>query len=422
MWIVLPSARGLVCVWRVVGGAVEAAGWFGVAMILDFSWLPPEINSARIYAGAGSGPLFMAAAAWEGLAADLRASASSFDAVIAGLAAGPWSGPASVAMAGAAAPYVGWLSAAAGQAELSAGQATAAATAFEAALAATVHPAAVTANRVMLGALVATNILGQNTPAIAATEFDYVEMWAQDVGAMVGYHAGAAAVAETLTPFSVPPLDLAGLASQAGAQLTGMATSVSAALSPIAEGAVEGVPAVVAAAQSVAAGLPVDAALQVGQAAAYPASMLIGPMMQLAQMGTTANTAGLAGAEAAGLAAADVPTFAGDIASGTGLGGAGGLGAGMSAELGKARLVGAMSVPPTWEGSVPARMASSAMAGLGAMPAEVPAAGGPMGMMPMPMGMGGAGAGMPAGMMCRGGANPHVVQARPSVVPRVGIG
>ncbi|WP_152038940.1 PPE domain-containing protein, partial [Mycobacterium tuberculosis] len=27
-------------------------------MILDFSWLPPEINSARIYAGAGSGPLF----------------------------------------------------------------------------------------------------------------------------------------------------------------------------------------------------------------------------------------------------------------------------------------------------------------------------------------------------------------------------
>ncbi len=50
----LTIARGLVCVWRVVGGAVEAAGWFGVAMILDFSWLPPEINSARIYAGAAA--------------------------------------------------------------------------------------------------------------------------------------------------------------------------------------------------------------------------------------------------------------------------------------------------------------------------------------------------------------------------------
>ncbi|WP_243703441.1 PPE family protein, partial [Mycobacterium marinum] len=25
-------------------------------MILDFAWLPPEINSARIFSGAGSGP------------------------------------------------------------------------------------------------------------------------------------------------------------------------------------------------------------------------------------------------------------------------------------------------------------------------------------------------------------------------------
>ncbi|OOK66192.1 PPE family protein [Mycobacterium kansasii] len=85
-------------------------------------------------------------------------------------------------MAAAAAPYVGWLSAAAVQAETAAASAVAAATAFESAVAATVHPAAVAANRVLLGALVATNFLGQNTPAIAATEFDYVEMWAQDVG------------------------------------------------------------------------------------------------------------------------------------------------------------------------------------------------------------------------------------------------
>ncbi|CCG13010.1 putative TRANSPOSASE [Mycobacterium tuberculosis 7199-99] len=44
-------------------------------MVLGFSWLPPEINSARMFAGAGSGPLFAAASAWEGLAADLWASA-----------------------------------------------------------------------------------------------------------------------------------------------------------------------------------------------------------------------------------------------------------------------------------------------------------------------------------------------------------
>ncbi|MEQ0575155.1 PPE family protein [Mycobacterium tuberculosis] len=159
-------------------------------MILDFSWLPPEINSARIYAGAGSGPLFMAAAAWEGLAADLRASASSFDAVIAGLAAGPWSGPASVAMAGAAAPYVGWLSAAAGQAELSAGQATAAATAVEAALALIGSSPGTAMRPELLGALVATVRPGSEHAGDCGHWVVHVEMWAQDVGAMVGYHAG----------------------------------------------------------------------------------------------------------------------------------------------------------------------------------------------------------------------------------------
>ncbi|MCV7102015.1 PPE domain-containing protein [Mycobacterium palustre] len=75
----------------------------------DFSLLPPEINSALIYAGAGAGPLFAAATAWDGLATDLWASASSFGAVISALAEGPWTGPASEAMAGAAAPYASWL-------------------------------------------------------------------------------------------------------------------------------------------------------------------------------------------------------------------------------------------------------------------------------------------------------------------------
>ena len=185
-----------------------------MSMVPAFSWLPPEINSALIFGGAGSGPLFTAASAWDGLASDLGASASSFDSVIAGLTGGPWAGPASVSMAAAATPYVGWLSAAAAQAQLASGQAVAAATAFETALTATVHPAAVDANRVSLVSLIATNFLGQNTPAIAATEFDYVEMWAQDVGAMLGYHAGATSVASSLTPFSMPPVDLAGLASQ----------------------------------------------------------------------------------------------------------------------------------------------------------------------------------------------------------------
>ncbi|GAB3023785.1 PPE family protein [Mycobacterium bourgelatii] len=386
-------------------------------MIPEFAWLPPEINSARIFAGAGSGPLFAAGAAWESLAADLRASAMSFESVIAGLTGGPWAGPASVSMAAAAVPYVGWLSDAAGQAELSAGQAQAAATAFESALLATVHPAAVAANRILLGALVATNILGQNTPAIALTEFDYVEMWAQDVAAMVGYQSGAQSVAATLSPFSVPPIDLVGFASALNLEVASVAAGATASIAPVIEGAIIG-------GEAVAAAVPIDMAMGLAQSAAMPASMMLGPLMQLGQ--SAGAGAGLTGATAAELA--DMPKFVGDIGpKGLGAGGIGGLGAGMAGEMGKARLVGNMSVPQTWPGSMPNHMSSAALAGLGAVPAELAqagAAGGGMGMMPMPMPMGGAGAaGMPGGMMGgRGGAAAHVVQNRPSVIPRTGVG
>ena len=392
-------------------------------MILDFAWLPPEINSLRMFAGSGSASLHSAASAWEGLAADLAASASSFNAVIAGLTGGPWAGPASASMAAAALPYVDWLGTAGAQAAAAAGQARAAASAFETALTATVHPAVVEANRLSFLTLIATNFLGLNTPAIFANEFDYVEMWAQDVAAMVGYHGGATAVAESLTPFSLPPVDLAGLAANVGAQVTGLATTTSAAISPVVESAVAAGTGLATGVQSLAAGLPIQSLASFAQLGAMPASMLIGPLMQAGQSAT--STAGLAGATAAA-DLADVPKFVGDVApAAKGLGGAA-LGAGMAGDLGKAHLVGAMSVPPTWQGSVPKAMGSSAMSGLGVMPnpgAMAPAAGGGMGMMPMPMGMGGgAGAGMPGGMMGRGGASPHVLQNRPSVIPRTGVG
>ncbi|OBG33611.1 PPE family protein [Mycobacterium sp. E3198] len=365
----------------------------------DFSLLPPEINSARMYAGAGAGPLFTAAAAWDGLAAELRASAASFHSVISGLIGGPWSGPASEAMAGAAAPYASWLSGSAAQAEAAAAQARAAATAFEAAQTLTVHPAAVAANRTQLMALVSTNFLGQNTPAIAATEFGYVEMWAQDVAAMVGYHAGAMSVAAALPPFAAPPISLAGVVSQAAD-----------AASPLAD-----------LLQSLVSGAPLQSLSSLAQVATLPISMLMSPIMSLAQ-GANAGTAGLANAAAVG---ADVPKFVDSTAPAMKpLGGAAGLGPAASEGLGQARLVGSMSVPPTWQGSMPARMVSAALSGLGGeTPSGAAGVGAGMGGMPMmPMPMGGMGAGTPGGMLGRGGASPHVLQSRPSVVPRVGVG
>jgi PPE-repeat protein len=183
---------------------------------MDFGTLPPEINSARMYSGPGSGPMLAAASAWDGLAGELQSTAASYESVVAGLTGGPWLGPSSASMAAAAAPYVEWMTATAGQAEQAATQARAAAAAYETAFAMTVPPPVIAANRSLLMTLVATNILGQNTPAIAATEAQYSEMWAQDAAAMYGY-AGSSASASTLTPFTPPPptTNPAGVAGQA---------------------------------------------------------------------------------------------------------------------------------------------------------------------------------------------------------------
>jgi len=172
--------------------------------VLDFGALPPEINSGRIYAGPGSEPLMVAAAAWDELAAELGTATAGYNSVIDELTGGPWVGPTSAAMVSAVTPYVSWLGAAAAQAEEAASQARAAAAAFEAVFSMTVPPPVVAANRVLLAALTATNFFGQNTPAIAATEAQYVEMWAQDAAAMYSY-AGSSALASELTRFTAPP-------------------------------------------------------------------------------------------------------------------------------------------------------------------------------------------------------------------------
>jgi PPE-repeat protein len=171
---------------------------------MDFTMLPPEVNSGRMYAGPGSGPMLAAAAAWDGLAAELQSTTASYGSAISELSGGPWLGPSSATMAAAAAPYMEWMTTTAAQAEQTATQAKAAAAAYEAAFAMTVPPPLIAANRSLLMTLIATNVLGQNTAAIAATETDYAEMWAQDAAAMYGY-AGSAAAASTLTPFTSPP-------------------------------------------------------------------------------------------------------------------------------------------------------------------------------------------------------------------------
>ncbi|OBH01172.1 MULTISPECIES: PPE family protein [unclassified Mycobacterium] len=186
--------------------------------MIDFAALPPEINSARMYSGPGSGPMLAAATAWNTMAAEMRSAVAAYGSVLSELTSESWLGPSSISMAAAAAPYLEWMSTTATQAEQAGTQAQSAATAYESAFTMTVPPPVIAANRAQLAALVATNVFGQNTPAIAATEAQYAEMWAQDAAAMNGY-AGASDVASDLTPLSPPrsTTNPDGMANQANA-------------------------------------------------------------------------------------------------------------------------------------------------------------------------------------------------------------
>ncbi|MBV8291279.1 MAG: PPE family protein, partial [Mycobacterium sp.] len=320
----------------------------------DFGMLPPEINSGRMYTGPGAGPMLAAATAWDGLAAQLQSTAASYSSVISGLAAG-WQGPSSAAMAAAAAPYTAWMSATATRAEQTAAQAGAAAAAYETAFAATVPPPIIAANRALLMSLIATNFLGQNTPAIAATEAHYAEMWAQDAAAMFGY-AGSSAAASHLTPFTKPPqtTNQAGAASQAAAvaQASGTAADHAQTLSTLAE-LVQGM----AAPTTPADPLSLDSIL----------SSLTGPFSPLAVSSfglsgylLSTEPYGLAsvGSSVAGLtqkvsalpSAASGGLLDGGLGSGSRLVGST---AAVSAGTGQAGVVGRLSVPPGWASAAP---------------------------------------------------------------------
>jgi PPE-repeat protein len=347
----------------------------------DFGALPPEVNSGLMYAGAGSGPLVAAAAAWDGLAAELSSAATSYRAVVSELTGQSWRGPSSATMAASAAPYVAWMDTTAAQAEQTANQARSAVAAYQAAFLATVPPPVIAANRALLMSLVATNIVGQNTPAIAATEAQYAQMWAQDATAMYGY-ADTSAAATTLTSFAPPAQNTnpGGVGNQAAAvnQATGtggLAQPISAVpqtLQQLASSITSGGPS-----QSLLNLLnsaPVMG-LQADEAALGNFSLLESNLTILSAIGggidvipgaQGAEVGGMAAAAAAPVAAvsegAPAATLADSYRSGVG-------GAGVSAGLGRATSVGALSVPQSWATGSPAvRLAATALPidGLGA--------------------------------------------------------
>jgi PPE-repeat protein len=374
---------------------------------MSFMLFPPEINSGLMYSGAGSGPLTAAASAWAELAADLETTATSYQTVIAQLTGTSWLGPTSARMAASTAPFVAWLATTAEQAAQTSAQAQLAAAAYESAFTSTVSPAVVAANRSMLAALVATNLLGQNTPAIAANEALYMEMWFQD-GLTMDTYATTSQQAVVLPEQSPAPntsdggvsadaaaatQSVANSITSLGTELENMLTTFSGTISG-AEQTLEqsllgyvgtaltnlGLPAsldtqLVSALTSATAGsatdsiLPVQGAYYATMVGSMPAKMLIsmGNSMTASQSMQAGNQAMLANVSSVvdSKLKAMLASISGQMR---------GLGSSISAQLASAHRLGGLSVPNGWAQGAPEMTRAAPVLPATSVSAENPAA------------------------------------------------
>lgn len=422
--------------------------------MIDYALLSPEINSGRLYAGPGSTPMMTVASAWRGLAAEISSALTSYETTITQLVDEEWMGPASASMTAATKPYLAWMADTATKAEEAATQATAAAAAFEAAHAATPPPAVIAANRAQQKQLVATNVVGQNSAAIMASDAQYFEMWAQATDVMYSY-AASSATATKVTPFNEPnqTTNPDGTANQAAAVSQANGNTAANSTAQTAQ-AISSLPNTL---QTLTSPSPADAGLPpptlaglleaigrnasingvvslvtypfnglmsfTGTSAAFTPASLI-PTMTTFFSGSGFNALG-GGAAGAGIGALLAP--GGPLSSlgalGGGTAGAASAAAGaftasattpaISAGVGQATLVGELSAPPAWAAAAPAGTAATGDAlqasSWSAAPEEIESMAAMPGGMPLGADRGGFGLGTP-----RYGFKPTVM-ARPVV-------
>jgi PPE-repeat protein len=324
--------------------------------MLNFGALPPEVNSAKMYAGAGSGSLLAAAAAWNAMAAEMRSAAINYDSVIRSLVSEGWLGPSSAKMSAAIAPYLAWLNTTAVAAEQAGVQASTAAAAYEAAFAATVPPPVVAANRTLLANLVTSNIFGQNAGAIAATDAQYGQMWAQDASAMTSYTTASRAASQ-MTPFSAPQSDTTtgATARQADAVNNALAAPQATSiwdflgLSPNSNTSTTGLAGIMnffSNSNPNLIGAFLNNASVSGLSNGFTTNGIMNPTT-LIDSQVLVNGLSAAGASTDGL-----EDLAAGLGSSASLASAVSVpGAAATAAMGQASLVGALSVPPTWAGT-----------------------------------------------------------------------
>ncbi|OBG54523.1 MULTISPECIES: PPE family protein [unclassified Mycobacterium] len=359
-------------------------------MVLDFAAIPPEITSSLMYAGAGAGPLMAAAASYANLAAEVSATATQWESIVSLLTTENWTGGGSAAAAAAAQPIITYLTETATTLEQASAQATASAAAYEAAFAATVPPPVIAANRTLLATLVATNFLGVNSAAIAATEAQYAAMWAQDAAMMAAYQAASAA-AGVLTPVT-PLTSTTNPGAAAAADSTALAADSTGgtiqALAPVSNAALA------------APSLPFTTDGILGSIDNF-----LGTPSVLNGINGAVNTAAwwvcntIPTAVSLGHTLGTVPSIpfaltdsvtplAGGLVPGTMVGSVSGAGA--SAALGEASAVGGLSVPAGWNAAAPATSLASSTAPLEGSGWTAAAEAEPVAAMPGMPGMAGA--------------------------------
>jgi PPE-repeat protein len=350
--------------------------------MIDFGALPPEFNSARMYAGPGASSFQVAASAWNGLAAELQSAAQGYETTITQLASDGWNGPASAAMASAVQPYIAWMQETAAQAAEAATQAQAATAAYEQAFASTVAPPLIAANRAQTAAAVQANVFGQYTPLIMQLEAQYGEMWAQDAAAMYSY-AGQSAAASQVTPFATPAqtTNPAGTASQASAvsaaTANSAATNSQSLLSQLSQSLTGQLQSLASPAATPAATtttplqdlfglifgttvLPTNLSALVGLYNPYASLFYNTEGLPYFSVGMgnfgvqIAKSAGMLGGAAPAAAAAPPLHGLGGLGAGLGGGAAGGAPHSVSAVSGGAGSIGKLAVPASWAGATPA--------------------------------------------------------------------
>jgi len=193
----------------------------------DAAAVTPEFNHTLMVAGDLGESLVQAAAGYESVADMLIAELTAMGLNTSTTAMVAWQGPGGVIMEMTAAEFMAVCAAASAWIRVGQIQAAEVAAAHTAAVETMIPAAVCLTNRSTQAGLVATNWIGQNTPAIIGLEAQYGDFWVTNATARTGYGSvvstalGALAEPPPLAPMASDPAASAAGVAQAAAQTGG---------------------------------------------------------------------------------------------------------------------------------------------------------------------------------------------------------